>query len=64
MTSVQSLDTTGELKEMNGYVRTTIDKLPGIIVDVERTDSEWHNWDFGQSLELLQQWTERNPISF
>ena len=64
MTSVQSLDTIGKLKEINGYVRSTIDKLPGIRADLVRTDSDWHCWDFGQFVEQLQQWTEKNPISF
>ena len=64
MTSVQSLDPMGELNEIIGYVRTTIDKLPGIRADLVRIDSDWHNWDFGQFVEQLRQWTERNPISF
>ena len=64
MTSVQSLDTIGKLKEINGYVRSTIDKLPGIRADLVRIDSDWHCWDFGQFVEQLQQWTEKNPISF
>ena len=64
MTSVQSLDTMEELKEMNGYVPTTIDKLPGIRADLVRIDDDWHNWDFGQFVEQLRQWNERNPIRF
>ena len=64
MTSVQSLDTIGKLKEINGYVRSTIDKLPGIRANLVRIDSDWHYWDFGQFVELQQQWTERNHIIF
>ena len=64
MTSVQSLNTMGKLKEINGHVRTTIDKLPGIRADLVRIDSDWHYWDFGQFVEQLPQWTEKNPISF
>ena len=60
MTSVQSLDTMGKLKEINGYVRRTIDKLPGIRANLVRIDSDWHYWDFGQFVEQLRQWTERN----
>ena len=30
ITSVQSLDTTGNSKLINGYVRSTLDGLPGI----------------------------------
>ena len=32
ITHIQSLETLGKLKEINGYVRTTLDKLPGITV--------------------------------
>ena len=40
MTSIQSLDTIGKLKEINGYVRSTIDKLPGIRANLVRIGSE------------------------
>ena len=53
MTSVESLDTMGKLKEINGYVRTTIDKLPAIRADLVIIDSDWHNWDFRQLVEQL-----------
>ena len=42
MTSVQSLNTMRKLKQINRYVQTTIDKLPGIRVDLERMNSNWH----------------------
>ena len=35
--NVQSLETMGKLREVNGYVRMTIDKLPGIRGDLLRT---------------------------
>ena len=54
----------GKLREINGYVRTTIDKLRGIRADLVRRDSDWHNRDFGQFVEQLRQWTERKPIHF
>ena len=63
MTSFESLYTTRKLKEIIGYVRIIIDKRPEIRVDLERVDSDWHNWDFRKFVEQLQQWTERNPIS-
>ena len=43
MTSVQSLDTIGKLKEINEYVQTTIGKISGITADLVRIDSNWHN---------------------
>ena len=48
MTSVQSLDKMGKLKEINGFVRSTINKIPRIRADMVRIDSDWHNWDFGK----------------
>ena len=39
--SIQSLDTMGKLRGINGYIRTTVDKLPGIWVDLVRLDNNW-----------------------
>ena len=36
--SVQALDTMGKIKEMNRYVRVTLDKLQGIRADLVRND--------------------------
>eukprot|EP00794_Sanderia_malayensis_P007573 gene7573-biopygen6100 len=62
VTSVQTLDTMGKLKEINGYVRTTLDKLPGIRADLVRIDDEWQDWKFPQFIEALRRWCERNPV--
>ena len=62
ITSVPSLDTMGKLKESNRYVRSTLDKIPGIRADLVRLDNNWQEWKFGQFAEALRQWTERNPI--
>ena len=42
----------GKLKEINGYVKLTIDKLQGIKADLVRTDDDWHEWKFPQFLRL------------
>ena len=39
--SVQALDTMGKIKEMNGYVRVTLVKLPGIRANLVRNDDNW-----------------------
>ena len=52
----------GKLKEANGYVRATIDKLEGIRGDLVRTDDNWQEWEFPQLIEALRKWTERNPV--
>ena len=55
------LETLGKLKEVNGYVRATIDKLEGIRGDLVRTDDNWQEWEFPQLIEAMRKWTERNP---
>ena len=41
VSSVQSLETLGKLKKVNGYVRATLDKLEAIRGDLVRTDDKW-----------------------
>ena len=62
LTSVQCLETMGKLTEIKGYVRLTLEKLPGIRSDLVRIDDEWQEWNFGQLVDALRKWTERNPI--
>ena len=51
---MQALDTMGKIKEMNGYVRVTLDKLQGIRADLVRNDDNWQGWKFQQSVEALE----------
>ena len=51
----------GKLREVNGYVRLTLDKLEGIRGDLVRTDDDWRDWKFPQLVEALRKRTERNP---
>ena len=53
-TNIQALDTMGKIKEINGYVRVTLDKLPGIRADVVRLDDNSQDWGFSQMLEALR----------
>ena len=62
VSSVQSLETLGKIKEVNGYVRATLDKLETIRGDLVRTDDNWQDWEFQHLIEALRKWTERNPI--
>lgn len=52
----------GKLKEVNGNVRMTIDKLKGIRSYLVRTDDDWQTWDFRKLVDALRKWTERNPL--
>ena len=58
---VQALETTKKLKDIKGYVRLTLDKLPGIRADLVRLDDNWQQGDFCQLVDSLRRWTERNP---
>ncbi len=62
VTNVQVLETMGKLREVTGYVRLTLDKLPGIRADLVRMDDDWQEWGFSQLVEALRKWCERNPI--
>ena len=46
--SVQALDKVGQMKEINWYVRVTLDKLQGIRADLVRNDDNWQGWKFQQ----------------
>ena len=50
-----------KLNEIKGYVRNTLDKLPGIRADLVRLDDSWQDWGFCELVETLRKWTERNP---
>ena len=51
--NVQARDTLGKLKEVKGYVRMSIDKLPGIRGDLVKTDKKWQEWDFPKFVYAL-----------
>ena len=61
--SVQALTTMGKLQEINGYIRLTLVTLQGIRADLVRMDNGWQKWKFSQSVEALESWTRRNPIT-
>ena len=50
-----------KLKDIKGYVRLTLDKLPGVRADLIRLDDNWQEWNFCHSVDYLRRWTERNP---
>ena len=52
----------GKLREMNGYVRMTLDKLIGTRADLVQTDDNWQEWKFTHLMEALRKLTERNPL--
>ena len=60
MTSGQALETMNKLKKINGYVRFTLDKLPGIKADLVKPGDNWQEWDFAKVVDSLRRWTDRN----
>ena len=63
VTHVQALETMGKLRDINGNVRITLDKLSHIRSDLVRMDDNWKEWTFPQLVEALRQWIERNPTN-
>ena len=43
---------------INGYVRTVLDRLPGIRSDIVRNDDNWQEWEFPQFVTALEKWTQ------
>ena len=50
-----------KLRDIKGYVRLTLDKLPGIRADLVRLDEEWQECHFPKLVNALRKWTDRNP---
>ena len=42
--SVQAVDTMGTIREMNRYLRVTLDKLQDTRTDLVRNDGNWQDW--------------------
>ena len=59
--SVQTLESLGKVHELKGYVRTTLDKLVHLRSHLVQFDDDWKNWEFGDLVESLRKWTDRNP---
>ena len=51
--SVQALKTMNKPKEINDYVRLTLDNLLGIRADLVRLDDNWQKWVFAKLVDSL-----------
>ena len=49
------------LREINHYIRVTLDKLTSIRADLVRLADGWQEWGFPQMLEALPKWCDPNP---
>ena len=51
---IQALDTMNKLKEVNGYVRLTLDNFPVMLADLVRIDEDWQEWTFPELVDALR----------
>ena len=51
VTNIQTLESMGKEKDIRGYVRLTLHKLPGIRADLVRLDDNWQEWGLPQLVE-------------
>ena len=51
-----------KLKEINGYIKLTLDKLLTISADQIQTDDNWQEWDSWSLIKAIRNWTDRNPV--
>ena len=56
VTNIQTLESMGKDKDIRGYVRLTLDKLPCLRADLVRMDNNWKEWRFPQLVEALRKW--------
>ena len=63
LTLVQSLETMGKLKTIEGYVRNTLDKLPQIQSHHVRLNGQWQQWDFSKIIDAQRPRVKRNPVT-
>ena len=52
--SVPALEAMSRLKEINGFVRLTLDKSQEIRADLVRMGNRWQEWKFPQLVEALE----------
>ena len=56
VSNIQTLESMGKDKDIRGYVRLTLDKLPCLRADLVRMDNNWKEWRFPQLVEALRKW--------
>ena len=56
VTNIQTLESMAKKKAIRGYVRRTLDKLPGVKSALVRLDDNWQEWRFPQLVQALKKW--------
>jgi hypothetical protein len=57
-----ALLTLGEADMLEGFVMTTVNKLPQVKPDLVRTDDNWENWDMAALIDEIRKWLSRHKV--
>lgn len=59
-----ALDNMNKFKDIDEYVKITLDKLPEILADLIMLEDDWQNLEISGLFEALRKWAELNPKKF
>ena len=59
-----ALQTLEEGKKLQGFVMTTLNKLPHVKPDLVRVDENWEEWSMEDLIDALQKWLRRNHVEY
>ena len=57
-----ALQTLEEGEKLQGFVMTTLNKLPHVKPDLVRVDENWEEWSMENLIDALQKWLRRNHV--
>ena len=57
-----ALQTLEEGQKLQGFVMTTLSKLPHVKPDLVRVDESWEEWSMEDLIDVLQKWLRRNHV--
>ena len=57
-----ALQTLEEGQKLQGFVMTTLNKLPQVKPDLVRVDESWEEWSMEDPIDALQKWLRRNHV--
>ena len=53
---------TDEGQKLQGFVMTTLNKLPHVKPDLVRVDENWEEWSIKDLIDTIQKWLRRNHV--
>ena len=51
-----------EGQKLQGFVMTTLNKLPQVKPDLVRVEEKWEEWSMEYRIDALQKWLRRNRV--